>query len=158
MIYFLFAFLWLGSCGYALWRGGRPEQLVAVIFLIGSPLTIVAYTPDPWRGVQWGILAIDSVILVLLLAIAFRANRYWPMGVAAMQLLEVVGHLLKLTDPTMLHVVYWISAVVWAYPMLLLLALGTLRHHNRVKRFGPETSWNDFSRRPDRTAGRSPTR
>jgi len=148
VIFFLFAFLWLGSCVYALWRGGQPERFVAVIFLVGSPLTITLYTPDPWRGVQWGIFIVDVVMLVLMLAIAFRANRYWPIGMAAMQLLEVVGHLIKLTDPTMLHVVYWVSAVVWAYPMLLLLLLGTVRHHNRVKRLGAEPSWSNSSPRP----------
>ncbi|MDB5679748.1 hypothetical protein [Sphingomonas bacterium] len=145
MIFFLFAFLWLGSCAYALWRGGQPERFVAVIFLASSPLSIAAYTPNPWRGVQWGILTVDVVMLVLMLAIAFRANRYWPMGIAAMQMLQVLGHLIKLTDPTMLHVVYWVSAVVWAYPMLLLLLLGTVRHHNRVKRLGPEPSWSKSS-------------
>jgi cytochrome c-type biogenesis protein CcmH/NrfF len=86
-------------------------------------------------------------MLVLMLAIAFRANRYWPMGLAAMQMLQVFGHLIKLADPTMLHVVYWISAVVWAYPMLLLLLLGAVRHRNRVKRTGPEPSWSNSSPR-----------
>ncbi|THD34873.1 MAG: hypothetical protein E7773_14180 [Sphingomonas sp.] len=145
----MFAFLWLGSCGYALWRGGQPERFVAVIFLVAVPLCLVAYIPDPWRGVQWIILAIDSAMLVLLLAIALRANRYWTLAMAAMQLLQVLGHFLKLTDPAMLHVVYWISAVVWAYPMLLLLVLGTVRHHNRVRRLGPEPSWSNSSLPPD---------
>lgn len=158
MIFFLFAFLWLGSCVYALWRGGQPERCVSVIFLIAVPLSFMAYVPDPWRGVQWIILAIDSTMFVLLVAIAFRANRYWPMGVAAMQLLQVMGHFLKLTDPAMLHVVYWISAVVWAYPMLLLLALGTMRHRNRVKRLGPEPSWSNSSRPLASATGESPPR
>ena len=157
MIFFLFAFLWFGSCAYALWRGGRPERFVALIFLMAVPLCIAAYIPDPWRGVQWGVLAIDTVMLVLLLAIAFRANRYWPIGMAAMQLLQVIGHLLKLTDPAMLHVVYWIGAVVWAYPMLFLLWLGTIRHHNRVKRSGPESSWSGSSDRSAVAARSSPT-
>lgn len=157
MIFFLFAFLWLGSCVYALWRGGQPERFAALIFLAAVPLCLVAYTPHPWRGVQWIILAIDVVMLMLLLAIAFRANRYWPIGVAAMQLLQVSGHFLRLTDPHMMYLLYWISAVVWAYPMLLLLALGTLRHRNRVKRHGPEKSWSDFSRPSTTTAG-SPMR
>jgi hypothetical protein len=145
VIFFLFAFLWLGSCGYALWRGGQPERFVAIMFVVAVLLNWVIYIPNPWRGVQWGILGVDTVMLILMLAIAFRANRYWPMGMAAMQLLEVVGHLIKLTDPAMLHVVYWVSAVVWGYPMLLLLWLGTIRHHNRVKKFGPERPWSGSS-------------
>ncbi|MDB5680426.1 MAG: hypothetical protein JWO16_231, partial [Sphingomonas bacterium] len=78
-------------------------------------------------------------------AIALRANRYWPIGIAAMQVLQVVGHLLKLADPHMLPLLYWLSSVVWAYPMLILLALGTVRHRNREKRLGPEPSWSSSS-------------
>jgi hypothetical protein len=92
-----------------------------------------------------GVFGLDVLMLVLLLAIAFRANRYWPIGVGAMQMLQVVGHLLKLADPGMLPMLYWLSSVVWAYPMLLLLLLGTVRHRNREKRLGPEPSWSKSS-------------
>ena len=80
--------------------------------------------------------------------IALRANRYWPIGMAAMQVLQVVGTLLMLADRQMVPLLYWISNVVWAYPMLILLALGTVRHRNRVKRLGPEPSWSSSSPPP----------
>lgn len=148
MITILFIALWLGVCGYALWRGGQPERCVAVIFLVAALSNWVTYIPNPWRGVQWGIFAVDTVMLALMLAIALRANRYWPIGMAAMQVLQVIGHLLKLADSVMLPMAYWISAAVWAYPMLILLWLGTVRHHNRTKRLGPEPSWSSSSPPP----------
>src|SRR3569623_2487075 len=155
MLAILFIILWLGVCGYALWRGGQPERFVAAIFLIAAPLASALYSAHRWHGMQLGIFAADTVMLVLLLAIAMKANRYWPIGLAAMQLLQVTGHLLKLADPHMLPVLYWISAVVWAYPMLVLLWLGTIRHHNRVKKFGPERSWSGSSTPLARTTARS---
>lgn len=145
MLGLLFFLLWLGVCAYALWRGGQPERFVAVIFLIAAPLTSAVYSNNSWHGMQLGIFAVDIVMLILLVVIALRANRYWPIGMTAMQLLQVVGQMLKLADLNMPVVIYWIGAVVWAYPMLILLLLGTVRHRNREKRLGPESSWSNSS-------------
>ena len=38
MIVILFLGLWLGVCGYALWLGGRPEQFVALSFVVAFVL------------------------------------------------------------------------------------------------------------------------
>ena len=150
MVVLLFLVLWLGVCFYALWRGGQPERFVALsflaAFLTGLLLNRLGYR---WHDLQLGSFGVDAMLLLLLLVIAFRANRFWPIGMAAMQLLQVTGHLLKLADPRMLPLLYWISSVMWAYPMLLLLWLGTIRHHNRVKRYGPERSWSGSSRRSE---------
>ena len=148
MIAVLFIALWLGVCAYALWRGGQPERFVAIIFLIAAPLSSAVYSANLWHGMQIGIFAVDVVMLGLLLIIALRANRYWPIGMAAMQVLQVVGQLLKLADRDMPVIIYWIGAAVWAYPMLILLLLGALRHRNRVKRLGPEPSWSSSSPPP----------
>lgn len=148
MIAVLFIALWLGVCAYALWRGGQPERLVAVMFLIAAPLSSAVYSSRLWHGMQIGIFTVDVVMLGLLVMIALRANRYWPIGMAAMQVLQVVGQLLKLVDRDMPILIYWIGAAVWAYPMLTLLLLGTLRHHNREKRLGPEQPWSSSSPSP----------
>lgn len=149
MIAVLFFALWLGVCVYALWRGGQPERCVAVIFLIAAPLSSAVYSSSLWRGMQLGIFAVDVAMLGLLLVIALRANRYWPIGMAAMQVLQVIGQLLKLADRDMPIIIYWIGATVWAYPMLILLWLGTVRHHNREKRVGPEPPWSSSLPPPD---------
>jgi uncharacterized membrane-anchored protein len=144
----LFLLPWLAVCGYAAWRGGQPERFVAIMFLIAFPLGAFLNAKFRSQGIQIGSFSVDVAMLILLLAIALKANRYWPMGMVAMQLLEVVGHLLKLADPRMMPLLYWISSVMWAYPMLILLALGTLRHRNRIRRLGPESSWSSSSPPP----------
>jgi len=148
-IVILFIALWFGVCGYALWRGGTPERLVALTFLVLGPLSGVVHSRGrPWHDVDVGVFLLDFVMLLLLVALALKANRYWPIGMAAMQVFQVLGHLIKLADPRMLPLLYWISAAVWAYPMLILLLLGTVRHRNRVKRLGPEPSWSNSSPPP----------
>ena len=157
MIALLFLILCLGVCGYALWRGAQPERFVAVIFLAAVPIGSAAYSLGyHWHGLELGLFAVDLTMLALLILIAFRANRYWPMGLAAMQLLQVTGHLLKLADPRLNPLLYWLSSVVWAYPMLVLLLLGTIRHRNREKLLGREASWSNSSRPPGSTTTPSP--
>lgn len=146
MIALLFLVLWLGVCAYALWRGAQPERFVALIFLAAVPAGAAAYSMGGrWNGIEMGLFSVDLVMLVLLMAIALKANRYWPIAMAAMQVFQVIGHLIKLADPRMLPLAYWISNVVWAYPMLILLLLGSVRHRNRVKRLGAEPSWSSSS-------------
>lgn len=146
MIVMLFLCLWLGVCGYALWRGGRPEQFVSLSFVVAFVLTVASdQLGYQWHGIQMGTFFVDVMLLIVLVAIALRANRYWPIGIAAMQALAVIGTLLMLADPHMVPLLYWLSSVVWAYPMLILLALGTVRHRNREKRLGPEPSWSSSS-------------
>lgn len=145
----LFIVPWLGVCAFALWRGGQPERFVSLSFLAAFVLSVAANMSGyQWHGIQMGTFAVDVTLLVVLVAIALRANRYWPIGVAAMQVLQVMGTLLMLADSRMRLLAYWISNVVWAYPMLILLLLGTVRHRNRVKRLGPESSWSNSSPPP----------
>jgi hypothetical protein len=38
--------------------------------------------------------------------------------------------------------VYAFILAVWAYPVLLLLVIGTRRHQKRLSRFGSDESWS----------------
>lgn len=143
VIFAAFLAFWIAACGYALWRGGAPERWVGAIFLLAFPASRLAYGLGwDWAGLTLGVLLVDLAMLVALVGIALRANRQWPIPMAAMQILQTVGHLLKLAEPSMLPLLYWLSRVSWAYPMLLLLALATLRHANRERRLGAERPWS----------------
>jgi hypothetical protein len=116
------------------------------VFLLAFPASRLGFLTG-WRfqGVAVGVLLVDLAMLAPLFWLALRANRQWPMPMAAMQALQVLGHLMKLAQPTILPLLYWLDRVAWAYPMLVLLALGTLRHANRVRRLGAEPPWSSFS-------------
>lgn len=143
-----FLLFWLSTCFYSLWRGGGPERLVAALFLAAVPASM-ALLILPWRvrEVHLGIAAVDLLMLVALLPVAWRANRLWPLAMAGLQGLQVVGHLLKLSEPTALPpILYWLTSAFWAYPMLALLLVAAIRHRARERTFGPEPSWTTSSR------------
>ena len=75
---------------------------------------------------------IDIVWCVIFAVIAIRANRVWLIPFAACQAVEVLAHVAKLVDPTMLPKGYAFLTVIWSWPMLILLVWGTAAHQRRV--------------------------
>jgi hypothetical protein len=54
--------------------------------------------------------------------------------IAGLQLTTILGHLLKLMDTSLFSRAYGASLVFWSYPIVLILAIGTLRADRRLKR------------------------
>jgi len=130
----------LSCCGYALLRGGAPERIGAAIYTVGTGLTILARGEAAFRfgSVEIGILIVDVAALIAFLLLALRAQRFWPMWMTAFQAIGTAGHLAKLADPEMIRWAYAFLLGIWSYPMLLLLAIGTWRHQQRLKQFGSD--------------------
>jgi hypothetical protein len=157
--FILFNILLLGCWLYALLRGGGPERAVATGVLVGSILTALVAT-DPahrFRSVELGIFLVDVVALIAFVIVALRAERFWPLWVAALQAIGTAGHAVKLADP---HVIRWGYAFVlafWSYPMLFLIIFGTWRHQKRLKLRGADKSWSSSSGRSATARKAGPT-
>lgn len=128
----LFNALLMLACSYALAFGGAPERIAAIAFPAASLLTVVAAPEWRWPagGVNWGVLAVDGGLLILLVALALRANRFWPIWASAFQGFALLGHVSVLAAPDIAPVVYATTLAIGSYPMLGLLALGTARHRH----------------------------
>jgi nicotinamide riboside transporter PnuC len=139
----------VACCGYAFLRGGGPERFGAAIISIGSVLTYLAMSnaATNYRSVEFDAFVIDVLCLLAFVVLALRANRYWPLWVAALQIIGLGGHFVKLAEPGTLRQAYGFALVFWSYPMLLLIALGTFNHQRRLRRFGSDPSWSSSSGR-----------
>jgi hypothetical protein len=128
----LFRLLLAGCCAYAAIAGGRSERTTAVIFLTGYLLTLLFEGPmlQRFAHFQWTLGAVDLAMWIAILPIALRSPRYWPLWIAAFQFLQMISHLTALAPGT-LRLAYAIAAQMWAYPMLIILAVATLRHRIR---------------------------
>ena len=129
--------------GYAAVRGGPPERWGAALLFVSVVLSnVVAFasqrhfvTPD------MGLMAVDLIFLVGAVVIALRAQRYWPMWVAALQLDTMLTHLLKFSSfapPFSYAFALWL----WGLPVPLLLAAGAWRHRQRIKQWGSDPAWS----------------
>lgn len=142
--FIVFNLLLLGSCGYAILRGGGPERLTGWLLFGATILTPLAASGIGMRfyRAEIGMFAVDALLLVALVIVALKADRFWPLVLAAMQLDSTAVHVLKLVDADLIRVTYALMIAVWAYPMQIILAVGTARHRARLRRFGEDRSWS----------------
>jgi len=129
---------------FAARRGGEPERSVAAVLLATFLLDVGnhALFGDPaWFAVNPGHLVIDVWAFLVLGWVALRANRGWPLGVAAAQSLVLLGHAAKLWDLDMVRRAYWAMTQVPFLLQLLILAFGTWAHQSRARRIGRYQGW-----------------
>lgn len=143
----VFFVVFFAACGYALWRGGAPEREVAAAFLVAGLATPLLDLPQVQRfySVSVSVFVIDLLLLVALLAIALRADRFWPMLVASLQAIIIVAHLVKFANPELIRRAYSMMIAVWSYPQLILLVVGTVRHRKRLRQNGTDSSCESSS-------------
>jgi hypothetical protein len=140
----IFLILLLGTCGYALWRGGAPERIAAAALLaatIGSAI-FRSEAQARFLDVEVGIFIIDVLLLAVLIAIMLRADRGWPILVSALHLCTVGAHALRFIDPAMIRVTYVVMVTAWSWPMVIALGIGTWRHRARLRAYGYDRAWS----------------
>ena len=145
MILLAYVVLLVSVCSYAFARGGQPERLTAAIFIVATAASVAASARElsPPGTLQVPILVIDIAVAIAIAPIMAFANRLWPMVIMAMQILSVLAHFIKLLDPTVNTVLYWIVNAVWAIPQVMILGVGVHRHVRRERRSGVEQSWSN---------------
>jgi hypothetical protein len=126
----LYGILMWGVCLYALYRGGWAERLTAAGILILTYLSVLVLSPVAVRfhRVELALALVDAMLFGLLLFISLRTEKFWPLWLAAMQGLTIMSHL-ALYVPHIIPWAYHRAVVVWYYPMLIILAYATHRHH-----------------------------
>tara|TARA_R110000824_G_scaffold132349_2_gene294810 strand:+ start:38 stop:478 length:441 start_codon:yes stop_codon:yes gene_type:complete len=142
---FAFLLLLLTSCIYALYRGGGPERWVASIIIgMGAldPLVHIV-TPLEYATVDPGHLFIDLAAWLCLLAVALRANRFWPLCIVSLQTIAIAAHTARLLDVTIHPKAYMIMQIASSYPLLIVLMVGTFYHQKRLKSIGTDRSWRN---------------
>ncbi|MDQ1158699.1 hypothetical protein QE385_003026 [Sphingomonas sp. SORGH_AS 950] len=140
---YVFNFLQGLVCLYALTLGGWPERTTAVILLCASVATVVLpFDPSTsFHRVEALELGIDLALMMGLTGVALLANRFWPLWLAAFHLLAVGIHGVKGFDPALMPWMYAAAGGKLAYPMLVLLGMGVLRHRIRLARYGTDPDW-----------------
>jgi len=126
---------------YTVLRGSRDERLVGLICLAGALSTHVLISPlrERFASVEIPVMMVDLAVFAGFLLVALRSSRFWPLWVAGLQLTTMLGHLLKAIDIGLLPRAYGASMAFWAYPIVLILAVGTWRTHRRQGAHPPDS-------------------
>jgi hypothetical protein len=132
--YVIFWAILLVSCGYALWRGRKYERIAAVVFLAATLSSVLAHL-SLWAGysvINTGEVIVDSAVLVAVVAIALVSDRFWPLWIAGLQLVDSMAHVLRAVAK-LPPWAYAIAERVWSYPILFILFVGAWRQHRRTR-------------------------
>jgi hypothetical protein len=113
------------ACGYAIVCGGKPERVAGALILVDWIASPLLASGDAFHHTQLAIFMMDSVLTLVLLFIAMSSKRFWPLWVAAFQVLEVLIHIAMLVDHGVRPRAYFIGIEISSYLILLALAIGT---------------------------------
>lgn len=118
---------------YAFLRGSRDERIVCAVLVVGVIATHLAWSPvhSRFSGLETGVFLVDLAVLGGFTWVALSSNRFWPLWIAGLQLTTILGHILKAVDTGLFSRAYGASLMFWAYPIVLILAVGTWRSHKR---------------------------
>ncbi|AAK22765.1 hypothetical protein [Caulobacter vibrioides] len=114
------------STGVALWRGRWPERAAATAMILAWSASAVLHNADQLRGPQGLIMAVDLALFLVLLGIALKSDRWWPMWACAFHALSIVLALAMLADPRVWSRSGFIASGVFSYLTMLSLFLGAL--------------------------------
>jgi hypothetical protein len=122
-------------CGGALWKGDWEERLTASVLLLTFAVTLLLRDMS-WPRVQAAEFTSDFAGFAVLVAIALRSRKFWPMFAAAFELLAVMTHVAKTIDPELHQWAYLTAIIIWTYLILIALGVGTWNAW-RTRRLAP---------------------
>lgn len=116
------------STGVALWRGGWPERLAAGAMILAWLASGLLYKTRLWFGPQTAVFLVDLALLLVLLFIALRSDRWWPMWACGFHGLTLILTLATLLDTRISNRAGYIAGGgVFSYLVMLALFLGAVR-------------------------------
>lgn len=113
----------MAVCGAAVWRGRDEEKLAAGAILADWGLSVFVARVQS-QETQWGVLLVDTAQFAVLLWIAMRSTRFWPLTVSAFALLQLVTHLAHAADSTVTGWAYFTAELIWSYLLLFTVGYG----------------------------------
>jgi len=121
----------LATTGVALWRGGWPERIAAVAMVLAWFASAFLYKSHLWFGPQTQVFLVDLTLLMVLLFIALRSDRWWPMWACGFHGLTLFLMLATLADPKIPNRASLIAGGgIFSYLAMAALFLGSIHRRN----------------------------
>jgi hypothetical protein len=118
----------LATAAFAVWRGGWAERVVALGMIVDSVAAAILQNNHNLFDTPWAELALDIAYLGVMLWVALRSNKTWPLFTAGFQLILVVIYFARLAQPHIWAWAEYTAIIIWSYMILIAIAVGTWRH------------------------------
>lgn len=128
--------VYLSVCGFTLWKGGRSERLVAAAMLLEIVVGHFIRAGEVLEDPRYISLALDSLVLVALLFVAFSTDHRWALLGSALQILSVLTYITRIIDPTIHSWAYITVSIGIGYGLLAILIYATCQTLLLKRRMG----------------------
>lgn len=123
---------------FAFLKGDEPERVGAGAFALALLASLLLQDDSRLSGPQWGLMIIDTVMLGVYAALAWKSRRAWPVWAAGLEALIVMSHLLILVDLRPPLAAFYAVMNLASYGILLAIAAGTLQAWRERRLTGQE--------------------
>jgi hypothetical protein len=110
---------------FAFLKGDEPERIAAGGYVLSWFASLLIQGDGAVGGTNWGLMAIDSIMLAVFVALAWKSQRAWPIWAAALQSLTVMSHILTLVDIRPPVSAFYAVINLASTGILLVIAIGT---------------------------------
>lgn len=124
---------------FALLKGGEPERIGAGTYLMAWFASVLVQSNAGLTGVQWAMFAIDVAVLLVFIAMVWKAPRSWPVWACALQLLTVTSHVMIMLDLRTPVSAFYTVVNMTGYGIMLAIAVGTFWAWQERRAIGADT-------------------
>ncbi|HWQ87738.1 hypothetical protein [Brevundimonas sp.] len=110
---------------FAFLKGDEPERVGAGAYALGLLASLLLQDDSRLSGSQWGVMTIDTIMLGVYAALAWKSRRSWPVWATGLQALVVMSHVLTLFDLRPPLAAFYAVINMASYGILLVIAVGT---------------------------------
>jgi hypothetical protein len=114
------------SSGTALWLGGWPERVAGTAMVVAWFATAVLLSRIQLWGLETEVMIVDLALFLVVLGVALRSDRWWPLWAAAFLGLIVLVHFAVILDRRIWGRAYFVASNIFSYLTMLALIIGAV--------------------------------
>lgn len=124
--------------GFVFLKGDEPERIAGGAYVMAWFASLLIQSDGSTRGLQWGLMGIDTIMLGVYAGLAWKTDRAWPDWASALQSLIVMSHLLTLVDIRPPLMAFYTVINLASYGTLLVIGIGAVRAWRERRAVGLE--------------------
>lgn len=135
MVKFIYPVLLIACVIFIFWKGRFEERIIGGAIVGGSIATAAIHKlrPGDWVDPSIPLIANELIVTAIILAIAYRSKRFWPLPVAAFQMIALLAQVVNLVGKNLESYAVGVTQGMWAYPQLIILVFAAMRGMMRPK-------------------------
>lgn len=119
--------------GFALWKGGRSERLVAGALLLENTLSLFVQDMRHLETPRYVSLSMDFSVLLVILFVAFTTDLRWALLASALQILSTLTFVARIIDPSIRSWAYVTVDIAISFALMGSVDYGAAVHMRRSK-------------------------